>query len=182
MKQLIAVVYILSGILLVTSFGQNETAKSSKLRLMLSEVQAGTMASQQHCMLVFDDRRFHAETASLKMGKYRERKVYEGELSETDWNAVNEIIDSKRFRELKMTAEIAPLVLEDVHSYNIAVAREKGYQNLEFLTKKSRKQYESQLRPLLDWWKSHRNERSTQSAAAPDDRCTLDSTQPLFSN
>src|SRR5258708_35921397 len=50
--------------------GQEEPA----LRLMLSEVQPGSMSSQHYCMLIFDNRSFHAEKASRNVGKDWERK------------------------------------------------------------------------------------------------------------
>jgi hypothetical protein len=162
--------------------GPNEPPQSAALRLLLSEVQPGTMATEQYCMLVFADRHFHAEKANRKMGKDRERKVYEGQLSEKDWNALGGIIDSKEFRELKVPLSLPPLVIEDSHPYTISVARERGFQNMEFLNNKARKPYESQLKPLLQWWKSLRSAHMPETNAPTDSRCSLDSTHAIFSN
>src|ERR1017187_1681305 len=80
--------------------GQNEVAKSTVVRLQLQEVQSGSMASEQYCTVVFADRHFHSEKASRSRGKDKDRKVYEGQLSEADWNALGGIIDSDGFRAL----------------------------------------------------------------------------------
>jgi len=182
MKHQITVFCIVFAIALAANAGPNELAKTPPLRLLLSETQPGTMATEHYCMLVFADRSFHAEKANRKMGKDRIRKVYEGQLSEADWNALGAIIDSKEFRELRVPASPAPLVVENSHPYAISVARGKGFQNLEFLTDKSRKPYESQLKPLLQWWKSVRSVRMPESEAPPDSRCALDSSKGIFSN
>jgi len=176
------ILYVVLGIGLAANAGPNDPAKGTPLRLLLSEVQPGTMASEQYCMLVFADRHFHAEKANRKMGKDRDRKVYEGQLSEAGWNELGAILDSKEFRELKVPPSMAPLVIEDSHPYTISVAREKGYQNMEFLTRKSRQPYESQLEPLLRWWKSVRGGHKSASNAPPDSRCALDSINAIFSN
>ena len=161
--------------------GQNDVAKSAAVRLQLNEVQAGSMASEQYCTVVFADRHFHSEKASLSRGKDRERKVYEGELSETDWNALGGIIDSDGFRALNVPQGVPPLVIQDAHSVTISVARGAKFQNMEFLDNKSRKPFDTQLKPLLQWWKSLRGEHPTESKAGPDARCALDSTHGVFS-
>ncbi|HWY19809.1 MAG TPA: hypothetical protein VNX26_01240 [Candidatus Acidoferrum sp.] len=161
--------------------GQNETAKGAAVRLQLNEVQAGSMASEQYCTVVFADRRFHSERASRRRGKDTDRRVYEGVLSEADWNTLSGIIDSEGFRALNVPRDVPPLVMQDAHAITISVARDAKFQNMEFLDNKSRKPYESQLKPLLQWWKSFRGERVAESKAAPDARCALDSTHAVFS-
>jgi hypothetical protein len=181
MTRQMAILCGMLGIGLAAAAGQNEAAKGGAARLLLNEVQAGAMASEQYCTLVFADRHFHSEKANRKLGKDRDRKVYEGELSEADWNALGGIIDSKEFRELNVPQGVPPLVIQDVHSYTISVARDTRFQNMEFLNNKSRKPYESQLNPLLKWWKSFRDTHKAESNAPPDDRCSLDSTHAVFS-
>jgi hypothetical protein len=181
MTRQMAILCGILGIGLAAVAGPNEAAKGGVARLLLNEVQAGTMASEQYCTLVFADRHFHSEKANRKLGKDRDRKVYEGELSEADWNALGEIIDSKGFRELNVPQGVPPLVIQDVHSYTISVARDIKFQNMEFLNNKSRKPYESQLNPLLKWWKSFRDTHKAESNAPPDDRCSLDNTHAIFS-
>jgi hypothetical protein len=181
MTRPMTILCVVLGIGLAASAGPNEPAKSAALRLLLSEVQPGSMATEQYCMLVFADRHFHAEKANRKTGKDRDRKVYEGQLSEADWNALGGILDNKEFRELNVPPSVSPLVVENSHPYTISVAREKGFQNMEFLNNKSRKPYESQLKPLLQWWKSLRSAHMLESKAPPDSRCSLDSTHAIFS-
>jgi hypothetical protein len=161
--------------------GQDEVAKGAAVRLQLNEVQAGSMASEQYCTVVFADHHFHSEKASRSHGKDTDRKVYEGQLSEADWNSLGGIIDSDGFRALNVPQDVPPLVIQDVHTITISVARGARFQNMEFLDNKSRKPYETQLKPLLQWWKSFRGQRPAESKAAPDARCALDSTHAVFS-
>ena len=176
---------ILCGVLAiglaVTLVAQSEAPKSAAIRLQLNEVQAGSMAAEQYCTVVFADRRFHSEKASRNRGKDTDRKVYEGTLSEADWNALAGIIDSDGFRALSVPQTVPPLVIQDAHTVTISVARDAKFQNMEFLDNKSRRPYDSQLKPLLRWWKSFRGERTAESKAAPDARCALDSTHAVFS-
>jgi len=177
-----AVLCIVVGFGLVAMADANQAASDTPpLRLLLSEVQAGTMASEQYCTLVFADHSFHSEKAIRKLGKDRERKVYEGKLSDADWNALGGILESKELRELHVPEGVTPLVIEDAHTVTISVARDTKYQNLEFLDKKSRKPYDPQLKPLLGWWKTLRSGHVAESKAEPNPKCALDSTHPVFS-
>ena len=115
------------------------------------------------------------------MGKDRTRKVFEGQLSDADWNALGGILEDKGLRELVVPQGMTPLVIQDAHTITISVARDAKYQNMEFLDNKSRKPYESQLKPLLEWWKSLRGGRMAESKAPPDPKCSLDSTHAVFS-
>jgi hypothetical protein len=160
--------------------GQNDAAKDAAVRLQLNEVQAGAMSSEQYCTVVFADGHFHSEVASLKHGKDTGRKVYEGKLSEADWNALGGIIDSDGFRALNVPQSVPPLIIEDVHSFTISVARGAKFQNMEFLDNKSRKPYQAQLKPLLQWWNAFRVKRPAESKAAPDARCALDSSNAVY--
>lgn len=174
------VFFFFLGVVLAQDRNPSSTLGGDALRLFLNEVQPGTLSSEQYCLLVFHDRHFHAERAVRKMGKDRDRKAYEGELSEKEWSALGEILDSKKFRELYVPQVVSPLVIEDAHAYNISVARGNKFQNLEFLDNKSRKPYESQLKPLLQWWKSVRRGRMSEANVPGDSRCSPDSAHPLF--
>src|ERR1700681_239990 len=74
-------------------------SEPASIRLLLSEVQPGSLSADQYCTLVFTDHRFHSEKASRDHGQDTDLKVYEGELSEAEWNALVGILDSKGFRE-----------------------------------------------------------------------------------
>jgi len=164
----------------LTASGSNEKPLGA-LRLLLNEVQAGSMASEQYCTLIFDSHRFHTEKASRKLGQDRDRRVFEGEIPEADWKALDAIIDSTEFRKLNVPPSVTPLIVEDAHTITISVARDAKFQNMEFLDNKSRKPYESQLNPLLKWWKSFRSATKTPSNVPADSRCALDSTHAVFS-
>lgn len=155
----------------------NQTSPSSKasdLRLLLYEDRPGSMASEQYCLLVFADHRFHAEKAIRRLGRDQDRNVYEGQLSDNDWNTLSSMIDSDGFRKLNVPRNSAPPVVQDAHTYAISVARNNSFQNMEFLDNKSRKPYEAQLKPLLQWWKSVRGRHMTESGV-PDNRCAATS-------
>ena len=182
MKPSITILSVLLGISLVATAGSNEPANKAALRLVLSEVQPGALSSEQYCMLVFDDHNFHAEKAYRTKGKDRDRKVYQGRLSDADWNALIAILDAKQFRDLHVPRSAPSLVAENLHPYAISVARQNGFQNMEFLSKDSLKPYESQVKPLLQWWKSARNQRLPESDAAADSRCSLSTGDAIFNN
>ena len=173
--------FILLGLGLATAAASGQVPDKPAIRLLLSEVMPGSLSADQYCTLVFTDHRFHSEKASRHHGKDTDRKVYEGELSEAEWNALGGILDSKDFRELKVPQGVPPLVMQDTHPYTISVARNGNFQNLEFLDSKSLKPYEPQIKPLLQWWKSLRGRRSAESNAPVNDRCSLDSTHAIFS-
>ena len=160
--------------------GQTQPKTDRSLRLMMTESQPGTMSTEQFCILVFTDRTFHAEKANRKMGKDRDRRVYGGRVAEVDWNALEPILDAKEFRDIKVSRSAPPLMIENSHPYTISVAREKGFQNMEFLNTDGIKPHERQVKPLLQWWKSFRAHMS-ESKELPDVRCLPDSNKGIFS-
>ena len=172
---------ILLGLGLATAASSGQSPAPPAIRLLLSEVQPGSLSADQYCTLVFTDRHFHSEKASLHHGKDTDRKIYEGELSEAEWNALDGILDSKEFRELKIPQSVPPLVMQDTHPYTISVVRDGKYQNMEFLDSKSLKPYEPQIKPLLQWWKSLRGRRLLESNAPAHEKCSLNSTHAIFS-
>ena len=44
------------------------------------------------------------------------------------------------------------------------------------------KPYESELKPLLQWWRSSRNSRMAESNTEADSRCSLSDAGGIFSN
>lgn len=157
-----------------------EAATKQDLYLFMSEIQAGSMQSQQYCALVFEDHRFHYEKASRRHGRDLDRRIYEGELSETDWNTLFAALNTNEFRDLKVSGGVPPLVMQESHVFTISVARQGKFQSMEFLDNKSRKPYESQLKPLLQWWKSFRGEHMA-GAEAVDPRCSPDNAHAVYS-
>jgi hypothetical protein len=179
MTRPIAFVFLLGLRLAVTTVSGQAPAKAP-LKIFLNEVQPGVMSAPQYCTLVLKDRHFHFEKADIKRGRDVDRKVYEGQLSDADWNTLVAIIDGKEFRDLKVPQTVPPLVMQDTHPYTISIARDKDFQNMEFLDNKSLKPYESQVKPLLQWWKSFRGRHRPESSSPPDARCALDSTHSVF--
>src|SRR5258706_12138654 len=102
MTRLVTILCFVLGIGIAATAGPNEVAKGAPVRLLLSEVQAGTMAPEHYCALLFANRPFHYERAIRKTGKDRDRKGYEGEFSETEWDALGGILGSKEIRELNV--------------------------------------------------------------------------------
>jgi len=147
--------------------------------MFINEVEPGVMSAPQFCTLVFADHKFHTEKADIKHQKDANRKVFEGQMSDADWNALVAIIDSQGFRDLNVPRTVPPPVMSDTHPYTISVAREKNFQNMEFVDAKSLKPYESQVKPLLHWWKSFRGQKGAEHGD-PDSRCALDSTHGIF--
>jgi hypothetical protein len=179
MKRSIALLFLVGfGLTPLGIYAQ--TSAQAPLKIFLNEVQPGVLAAPQYCILVFDDHRFHSERADIKQGRDKDRKVYEGQLSESDWNALLAVIDSPAFRDLNVPTTVPPLVLQDTHPYTISVARDKSFQNMEFIDDKSLKPYAAEVKPLLRWWKSVRGQRTTISSGSPDARCALDRTHGIF--
>ncbi len=164
--------------MIATAIGQ--VSSHVPLRIFINELQPGAMSAPQFCTLVFEDHRFHTEKADIKQGKDFDRKIYDGQMSDTEWNALGTLIDSKEFRALKVPPTVPPLVMQDTHPYTISIARGENFQNMEFLDQQSLKPYEAQVKPLLHWWKAFRGQHTTLSAASPDARCKLDSTHAVF--
>jgi len=162
-----------------TAASGQQPAQAS-LQMFLNEVQPGTMSAPQYCTLVFKDRHFHSEKADIKRGRDSDRKVYEGQLSDSDWNAMVAIIDGKEFRDLNVPRTVPPLVMQDTHPYTISVARDHDFQNMEFMDNKSLKPYESHVKPLLLWWRAFRGRHTPESSSPPDARCALDSTHAVY--
>jgi hypothetical protein len=163
-------VLLVSGL----SLAQQTAPAAAPFRLLFSEVIYGTMASEQRCALIFSDRRFHLERANRRRGQDVSRKVYEGELSASEWNTLSEILDDKEFRELAMPTAMSSPVVEDLHVIAISVWRDGKFQNLEYLNNRSRKPYDPTLRPLLQWWKNLGGRKMTQSQAPVDTHCALE--------
>src|ERR1700692_4686312 len=161
--------------------GVGQASRPQAIRLLLSEVQSGSMSAGQYCTLVFADHHFHSEKASRHHGQDTDRKIYEGELSEEQWNVLDRILDNKGLKDLKVPQVVPPLLMQDTHPYTIAIARNGDYQNMEFLDSKSLKPYEPQIKPLLQWWKSLRGQQMPPSKAPANERCSLDSTHGVFS-
>jgi len=182
MKRSIIILCSTLGVTLAFAAGNDETAKKPPLRLLLSEVQAGAMASEQYCALVFDDHTFHYERASLKLGKDRDRRVFEGELVKADWDELTGVLDGSQFRDLTVPPTAPPVVVEDAHTFTISVSRGSKFQNMEFFDNSSRKPYESQLKPLMHWWKAFRGSRMQESRVQPDARCSLDNSQAIYAH
>jgi hypothetical protein len=172
---------ILLGAMLQANSQASGQQEERALQLFLSEVKPGSMSSEQYCMLVFANRSFHAETASLHLGRDLERKVLEGNLSDADWSALENILESDGFRKLNVPPPYVPLAIQGGHFFTISVRREKGFQNMEFLDDKSRKPYDSQLKPLFQWWKSLRSKGMPTSNAPANSQCELNNSHGVVS-
>ncbi len=172
---------VLLGAVLQGNCQASGQQKENDLRVLLSEVQPGTASSDHYCMLVFADHSFHAEKAVRHGGRDQERKVFEANLSDADWSALDGILENDGFRKLNVPSGYVPLAVQDAHFLTISVKREKGFQNMEFMNDSSRKPYDSQVKPLFQWWKSVRSRHMTAASAPADDRCKLDSSHGVVS-
>src|SRR5579859_7839578 len=99
--------------------GSPEAATNRDIFLFMSEIQAGSLQSQQYCALVFEDHRFHYEKASRRHGRDLDHKIYEGELSEADWNTLSAVLNANEFRDLKVSGAVPPLVMQEAHIFTI---------------------------------------------------------------
>ncbi len=166
---LLALALLSSWLVALASFDGPE---APRLRVLISELRPGKMSSEQRCLLVFEDHSFHHELAIRKRGRDLDRRVYTGKLSDSDWDALTSIVDRDDFRSLRPSATVPPLVIPDLHAVTIDVARGGSFQNLEFLTDKSRRPYDGQIKPLFRWWKAVTG-GTMALGGTPDKRCTL---------
>jgi hypothetical protein len=151
-----------------------QTSAQPPFRLFLSEVRPGSITTGQRCVLIFPDHRFHLESATSKRGRDISRKVYEGELSEIDWNQLSEILERKDFRELVATQLAVSPVVEDLHLIAISVWRDGKFQNMEFIDNRSRAPYDATLKSLLQWWKSFPGRKLSESKEPANKQCALE--------
>jgi len=182
MPRPVSIISLLLGIGLAATAGSNPPEQQPAVRLLLNETEAGSLQSQQYCGLIFANHRFHYEKAGRHHGRDIDRKVYEGELNDAEWNSLTGALDSQAFRDVKVPEGVPPLVMQDAHDYTISVLREDGnFQNMEFLNDKGRKPYEAQLKPLLEWWRTFRGRRMPETKVQADQRCIPASGQAVFS-
>src|ERR1700692_325591 len=106
--------FLLAIMSLIRVCSATDTAGTTIL-LLLSEVQPGSMSADQYCTLVFADHRFHSEKASRHHGEDTDRKIYEGALSEEQWNALDGILNNKELKDLRVPQGVPPLVMQDTH-------------------------------------------------------------------
>ena|SRR5260370_28769236 len=118
----------------------------------------------------------------LTRGHDHDRRIFEGELSESDWKTLGDILDSKDFRELNVPRDVETFVLSDSHPYSISVSRGNTFQNVEFLDSKRLKPYYPQISPLLKWWKALPSRHLSLSDGTADERCSPDRNHPLINN
>jgi hypothetical protein len=165
---------VLSALLALRAASWAQTGAQPPFRLFFSEVRPGSITTGQRCVLVFPDHHFHLELATNKRGHDLSRRIYEGELSDVDWNQLSEVLDRKEFRELVVTQLAAPPVVEDLHLIAISVWRDRNFQNLEFLDNRTRAPYEATLKPLMQWWKSFSGRRLPESKEPANKHCALE--------
>ena len=107
-----------------------------------------------------------------KVGDPSTVDIYEGSLSPADLSKLIRILESKDFRELKPPPEQSHrLVIEDLHLLQITVPRPGGTQDLQYLTRASRRGDEKALRPLLQWWKNLRTHLPPALNNGASNRC-----------
>src|SRR5260370_14056338 len=103
------------GLGVATTTGSGKDPTTPAVRLLLSEVQPGSLSAAQYCTLVYTDHRFHSEKASRHHGKDTDRKVYEGELSEAQCNALCGILYTQEFHERQVPRTVPPFDVQDYH-------------------------------------------------------------------
>ncbi len=169
-----AIAFLMLLLLGAPAFPQTSAPKAT-FEVRISDFKSGSMASEQRCLLVFADRKYHFESAAHRGGRDLRRDVYEGELSQADWDQLSNVLDTKELRELSSPPSAATVIVENLDALTLTVKRgPDAYQNLEFLTKRSRDPYRAALKPALEWWKGFLRKRLTPSGAPPSPYCSLD--------
>ena len=138
--------------------------------MRLDDYQAGALAAQERCLLVFSDGRYHAERIVKRRDEPRQGAASEGTLSPEDLQRLHQILDNKEFAALTTPNQKKLLVVEDLHLLDISVARSGGWQSVVYQSDSARKHDNNALRPLLGWWKDF--ERSARFSLAATNRCS----------
>jgi hypothetical protein len=170
-----ALEFLLSFALLALSGASSaQTNTRPQLLLLISEAKPGIWITSQRCVLVFPDRHFHLERATNNRGRDVSRKIYEGELSNPEWDDLSKILNTNDFRELAVPRLASSPVIEDLHLIAISIWRDGKFQNMEFLDERSRSPYDATLKPLLRWWKYFSSRKLPESKESPNKQCALE--------
>jgi hypothetical protein len=155
----------------VMSESQAGQPKATAL-VRLSEMRAGTMASEETCAVVYSDGQFRAERVSRRRGDTDLLRVAEGRVDEGRLNQLRDILNGEAFRELKSPSVTRRLADDNVHALSVTVLRKSALQELNYPTKDSRKGSAQTLKPLLEWWQQAiRKNSGTSSDLQQRTRC-----------
>lgn len=145
----------------------------------IGEVTPGQMVSEETCAIVYLDGSYHSERIGRKINERPTVDVYEGLLKAADLSQLHALLEAKEFQELKSPEPpTRGLVIEDLHLLQITVPRARGVQDVQYLTRASRKGDEPILKPLLKWWKGFRAHLSSPVKNGTRNRCQSSSTLP----
>ena len=115
------------------------------------------MGTNEMCVLIYLDGRYHAERTYRKQDEPTEKEVYEGSLSADDMQKLDHLLDAPELRALKSPLAPRRIMVDDLHLVQISIARQEGIQELRYETDAIRKHDDARLKPLLEWWKSLRS-------------------------
>jgi hypothetical protein len=127
------------------------------------------------CTIVYLDGHFYSEQETHSMGEWRQASVSAGELTPTEIQQMNAVLEAKDFSALTSPVQEKRLVQEDQHLLQISVPRASVLQDLIYETDRARKPAQRALEPVLDWWKrlkaqhppTRRTEKITQCQGSP---------------
>jgi hypothetical protein len=144
---------------------------SNLKRLRLTEARSGIMGTNEICVLVYLDSRYHAERTYRKLDEPTDKEVYEGSLGPEGFQRLNQILDAPELKSLKSPAEPRRIMVQDMHLVQVDIARPEGIQELHYLTDAGRKHDNAVLKPLLEWWKTLRSHYPAPSPEGKMTRC-----------
>ena len=156
-------------LLLLGLLSAADTPKAQPL-MRLDDYRPGTMAAEEHCLLVLTDGRYHAERIIKRSNEPSQGAIAEGTLTADDLLRLRHILDSKEFAALTTPSQKKLLVVEDLHLLDISVFRGPGWQSVVYQNDAARKHDNATIKPLLGWWKEL--ERAARFSMSATNRCS----------
>src|SRR5512138_2049663 len=98
MKRLLLFAALLFLTFVAANAGDEKKAPAIVARV--SEVKPGSVTTDHRCVLILPDHRFHLERATRKRDKDLMRKVYEGQLTQPEWDELIGILNAADFKAL----------------------------------------------------------------------------------
>lgn len=130
------------------------------------------MAGMTHtCVVLFPDGRYRYERSFQGIsGGQPETKVYMDTLPDSDFKALEAILDDTAFQQIK-TAPPRGGIINDMDTLYIVIPREHSVQNIDFSNAAERKPFEKALKPFQNSIKNLEKRKVSAAKGEKSDNC-----------
>ena len=130
--------------------------------LRMERLQPGELV----CALVNDDGGYRLE----KM--YRAKnEMYLGTIDPAGMDSVHKLLANDQLKTLSQTDIHKPLISDTLDDLYLAIWRDHGWQELQFLSPESRKSFKESIDPLLRWFQNLQRQRPSARSVETQTRC-----------